>query len=79
MDMDGEMGNSAGASQIGDSFDSYGCRVYDLSIDDLFEKCRKPGFLYPAKMEKLAPFFPLVKDNWRRARRAGELIQWVAT
>jgi hypothetical protein len=67
------------ASQIGDSFESYGCRVNDLSIDDLFGQYEKAGFLYPAKMKRLAPFLPLVKDNWRKARRAGELIQWVAT
>ena len=64
---------------IGDSYESYGCRVNDLSIDDLFEQYQKAGFLYPAKMTKLAPYLPLVKDNWRKARRAGELIQWVAT
>ncbi len=77
--MDEEMRKHSSAGQIGDSFGSYGCRVNDLSIDDLFERYQKAGFLYPAKMKKLAPFLPLVKDNWCKARRAGELIQWVAT
>lgn len=63
----------------GGSFESYACEVNALSIDELFHRYERSGFLYPGKLKKLAPFLPLVKENWRKARRGGELIQWVAT
>jgi hypothetical protein len=71
--------NPAEKLTIGDSFESYGCQVNALDIDQLFGRYEKAGFLYPAKMTRLAPFLPIVKDNWRRARRGGELLLWVAT
>jgi hypothetical protein len=68
-----------GIKTRGDSFESYACEVNALSIDELFHRYERSGFLYPAKLKKLAPYLPLVKENWRKARRGGELIQWVAT
>jgi hypothetical protein len=68
-----------GSTARGDSFESYACEVNSLSIDELFRRYERSGFLYPAKLRKLAPFLPLVKENWRKARRGGELLQWVAT
>jgi hypothetical protein len=67
-------------SAVGESgYESYECQVNALSIDELFRRYERSGFLYPAKLKKLAPILPLVQENWRKARRAGELIQWVAT
>ncbi len=60
-------------------FASFGCEVNAMSTDELFRRYERCGFLYPAKLQKLAPYLPLVKENWRKARRAGELLQWVAT
>jgi hypothetical protein len=68
-----------GSAARGVSFESYACEVNALSIDELFRRYERSGFLYPGKLKKLAPFLPLVKENWRKARRGGELIQWVAT
>jgi hypothetical protein len=70
-----EPGNTA----RGISFESHGCEVNALSIDELFRRYERSGFLYPGKLKKLGPFLPLVKENWRKARRGGELLQWVAT
>jgi NAD(P)H-dependent flavin oxidoreductase YrpB (nitropropane dioxygenase family) len=56
------------------SYNDYGCKVNQVSPDELFELYTKAGFLYPQKLQKLAPFLPLVKENWRKAFRAGELL-----
>ena len=60
-------------------FAGFGCEVNAVDTDELFRCYERAGFLYPAKLQKLAPFMPLVMENWRKARRAGELLQWVAT
>lgn len=60
-------------------FSGFGCEVNALDTDELFRRYERAGFLYPAKLQKLAPYLPLVKENWRKAQRAGELLQWVAT
>ena len=59
------------------SYEAYGCRVNAISPEELFRRYEQAGFLYPAKMGKLAPFLPLVKENWRKALRGGELILYV--
>lgn len=61
------------------SYEAYGCRVNALSPEELFRRYEQAGFLYPAKLEKLAPYLPLVRDNWRKAMRGGELILYCVT
>jgi hypothetical protein len=73
------MSMEPGSTARGGSFESHACEVNALSIDELFRRYERSGFLYPGKLKKLAPFLPLVKENWRKARLGGELIQWVAT
>ncbi|MFJ3903183.1 hypothetical protein [Streptomyces sp. NPDC090025] len=50
------------------------CRVNALPPSALFERYESSRFLYPAKRARLAPYRALILDNWRRARRAGELL-----
>lgn len=64
-------------SPILDSYDAYGCRVNAINVDELFRRYELAGFLYPAKMKLLAPFWPLIRENWRRSLRGGELIHYV--
>jgi hypothetical protein len=52
----------------------FGLEVNALSVDALFDLYERTRFLYPAKREKLAPVWPIVKSNWQRLRRAGELL-----
>lgn len=66
-------------SDILPSYSDYGCRINAISPLELFGRYRRAGFLYPAKMERLAPFLPLVEDNWRKAMRAGELLLFCVT
>lgn len=61
------------------SYEAYGCRVNAISPEELFRRYEQAGFLYPAKMGKLAPFLPLVKENWRKGLRGGELILYCVT
>jgi hypothetical protein len=56
------------------SYEAYGCTVNAIGVDELFRRYEQAGFLYPSKMARIAPFMPLVKDNWRRGMRGGELI-----
>ncbi len=69
----------SGAGDIPPRYEDYGCRVNAIAIDELFQRYEAAGFLYPEKLHRLAPFMPLVKDNWRRARAAGDLIHRVVT
>ena len=62
-----------------DSYEAYGCKVNQIDVDELFRRYEQTGFLYPAKMQRLAPYLSIIKENWRKALRSGELIHWVAT
>jgi hypothetical protein len=64
---------------IGTSYGDYACKINAIGIDELFRRYEQAGFLYPAKMARLAPFMDIVKANWRKAVRGGELILWIAT
>ena len=48
-------------------FERFGCEVNRLSIDELFQRYMQTGFLYPDKLERLAPFTGEILENWRRA------------
>jgi hypothetical protein len=52
----------------------FGIEVNALSVDALFDLYERTRFLYPAKREKLAPVWTVVKGNWERLRKAGELL-----
>lgn len=56
------------------SYEAYGCRVNAISVEELFRRYEQAGFLYPAKLEKLAPFLSTVRENWRQGLRGGELL-----
>ncbi|WP_405853347.1 hypothetical protein OG361_12230 [Streptomyces sp. NBC_00090] len=61
------------------AWSDFGCRVNALPPAELFERYERSRFLYPAKRARLAPYWSLVLENWQRARRAGELLHWVAS
>ena len=67
------------ASSMLDSYEAYGCKVNAISVDELFRKYEQAGFLYPAKMQRLAPFMDLVRDNWKRAFRSGDALLYVVS
>lgn len=56
----------------------YGCRINALDPEALFRRYQETGFLYPAKLERLAPYLPLILGNLRKALRS-EAIFWVVT
>lgn len=45
-----------------------------ISVDELFALYERAGFLYPAKMQKLSPYLPLIRENWRKAMRLGDKL-----
>jgi hypothetical protein len=53
---------------------TFGMEVNALSVDALFDLYERTHFIYPAKREKLAPVWPVVKRNWQSLRKAGELL-----
>lgn len=61
------------------SYADFGCEVNSLSVDQLFRLYSELGFLYPAKVERLKPFWSEVQDNWKKALRGGELILYVVS
>ncbi|WP_424644247.1 hypothetical protein [Embleya sp. AB8] len=50
-----------------------------MSPTELFGRYEQSRFMYPAKRARLAPHWPVILENWQRARRAGELLNWVVT
>jgi hypothetical protein len=72
-------GSTRASAERRHGFAAFDCQVNAISTDELFRRYERCGFLYPAKLQTLAPYLPLVKENWRKVRRAGELLQWVAT
>lgn len=64
---------------IPDTYEAYGCRINSRGVDELFLSYERAGFLYAEKARRLAPYMALVKDNWKRAMRAGELILYVTS
>lgn len=51
-------------------YESYGVKANTLAPEDLFDRYRQAGFLYPAKLERLQPYLPLIMENWRRSMSA---------
>ncbi len=64
---------------VAGDWSDFGCEVNAITPADLFARYEQTRFLYPAKRARLAPYWHLVLENWQRARRAGELLTWVAT
>jgi hypothetical protein len=64
---------------VEDTYRAYGCEVNALNVDELFRRYEEFGFLYPSKLQKLAPFLPLVRENWSKALHAGDLIHYVVS
>lgn len=66
-------------ADIKDSYAAYGCRINDISVDELFRRYEAAGFLYPAKLPRLRPYWSLVKENWEKASDPeGRLIKfWI--
>lgn len=44
----------------------YGVRVNHLPVDALFERYRDAGFLYPKKLDRLAPYWTQIESNWKK-------------
>ena len=74
--MHGSSNGSASLLPSRDIYGEYGCQLNALTVDDLFRNYVEYGFLYPAKMQPLAPFMALVRENWERALRAGDQIHY---
>ncbi len=58
---------------------SHGCRVNNVSLEELLAKYEAAGFLYPAKRERLAPYMSAVADTWERTLAAGDELRRVIT
>ena len=43
-----------------------GFKINEISVDELFDKYKENGFIYPEKMVKLAPYFEKIKKNWKK-------------
>lgn len=57
----------------------FGCRINAWTPEALFERYESTRFLYPAKRARLTPYWPMILDNWQRARQAGELLHCVVS
>ncbi len=58
---------------------SYGVRVNEISVSDLFALYERTGFLYPEKAARLTPHIEQVRENWRRMLLGGDSILYVLT
>ena len=55
-------------------FSKKGCKINSVSIDILFSNYHSSGFIYPAKQERLAPYWNLIKSNWKKALQSKDQI-----
>lgn len=60
-------------------YERFGCEVNHLSVDELFQRYMETGFLYPDKLQRLAPFTREILDNWRRAAASPDGLLRVVT
>jgi hypothetical protein len=60
-------------------FEEYGCQINALSIPELFARYHALGFLYPEKLQRLAPYLEIIQENWRRVMEAGDDLMWLVT
>ncbi|MEM9835618.1 MAG: hypothetical protein AAF828_03900 [Bacteroidota bacterium] len=56
-----------------------GLACNQCSIETLFAKYAEVGFLYPAKMDLLRPYFKLIKSNWHRLLYSHDDLLWILT
>lgn len=68
-----------GPTVLPGDWSEFGCRVNAWTPAELFDRYGSSRFLYPGKRARLAPYWPVILDNWQRARRAGELLHWVGS
>ncbi len=47
-------------------------------FDELFQLYTDAGFIYPAKLAALMPWFPSVRESWERTFLAGSDLHWSA-
>lgn len=59
--------------KFGSGFEEFGCRVNAIDIGELFTRYRTYGFLYRAKLERLAPFMSQIVANWEKSIALGPL------
>lgn len=48
-----------------------------ISISRLLKKYESIGFLYPAKKRLLDPYFPQIKDNWKKLKASPDRLLWI--
>jgi len=65
--------------QLSELHTSYGVRVNEISVADLFALYERTGFLYPEKAARLTPHIDRVRENWRRMLSGGDSILYVLT
>jgi hypothetical protein len=53
--------------------------VNRTSIDELFQRYMQTGFIYPDKLERLAPFTAEILENWRRAAASPDTLLRIVT
>ncbi|MEP7323180.1 MAG: hypothetical protein ABI761_14740 [Saprospiraceae bacterium] len=56
-----------------------GCKINEISIDELLQYYYSTNFIYEAKSKRIAPFVPLIKEHWKKAMEAGEQIIKIIT
>jgi hypothetical protein len=57
----------------------FGCRIGAVDPVELFHRYQRAGFLYPAKRDRLTPYWSSVLDTWRRSLEAGEQLHYLVT
>lgn len=53
------------AMSFGEGYERSGCESNTIAVEALFEKYAACGFLYPAKVARLRPYWPRIVSNWR--------------
>jgi hypothetical protein len=74
------MRNLPTKTAVEDAYARYGCRVNEMSVEQLFAAYEEAGFLYPEKLKRLAPYLATIRSNWQKAiGTGGDLMSVVST
>ncbi len=56
-----------------------GCKINEISLDNLIRLYQDTHFIYDGKAKRLAPYLPLILKNWNKALNAGAEIVRIVT
>lgn len=62
-----------------EDINALGCKLNNISVNELFAIYKKLGFIYPQKQAQIEPYFTKIKDNWSKAVASKDKLVTILT